>query len=359
MDDKAKMQPALKPWERRIIHTSYVLEQLLGERLSRALVRPWKEKALAALLARLEKEGGNAPLPPRQVDRRETLSAAEFKMEYFSRGLPVIFSGAARDWPCVRKWSLDFFSTGYGEQPLLLVDAPGLTGRMEKPGYEFLSLRKLVDSIRSAGSRYLRFSPLLHENPELVRDLDMDWLERMRGGDTFARTYYMFMGGDGQRTLLHNDQPCNLFVQARGEKKWTLFMPGDSALLYPEITNTAYVKSQVDLASPDAGRHPLLRFARPMLAHLRPGDVLYVPPFVWHEVENLGETVAVGYRYSSLRAAARSSLAFLLIRALSTNPPVWKTMRYGKQDTNLIWAHTGGFIKEVLAERALRRAARK
>lgn len=343
--------------ERRAIHACLVLEQLLGHRLSHYLVRPFKEKNLSRLRARLEASAAPHPAPV-TVDRRENLSAEEFRVEYFERSRPVIFAGAASAWPCVKKWDLDYFSAGYGEQPLLLVDAPGLTGRMEKPGYEFLPLRSLVKSIRSAGSRYLRFSPLLHENPELVGDLDMKWLEAMRGGNTFARTYYMFMGGNGQRTLLHNDQPCNLFVQARGEKKWTLFLPGDSSLLYPEVANTAYVKSQVNLAAPDETKHPLLKFALPMVAHLRPGDVLYVPPFVWHEVENIGETVAVGYRYSSLRAAARSSLAFLLIRALSTNPPVWKTMRYGKLDTNLIWAHTGGFIKQVLAERAVRWAGK-
>ena len=342
--------------ERRAMHTLLVLEQALGSRLGARLVEPLKARLRNRMLARL------SPLPPPaagEVDRRENLSPEEFQRDYFLANRPVIFSGAAAGWSCVRKWSLDYFESAYGEQDLLLVDAPGLTRREGQPGYEFLRLRELVRSIRSAGDKYLRFSPLMHEFPTLAADLDMGWLERMRGGSTFARTYYMFIGGSGHRTYLHNDQPCNLFVQVRGEKKWTLFAPEDSALLYPAVGNTAYVQSQVNLSQPDYDRHPLFRYARPITAHLRPGDVLYVPPFLWHEVENLGETIAVGYRYSSLGAAARSSLAFLALRALSTNPPVWKTMSYGKQDTNLIWAHTGGFIKEVLAERKLRRAARK
>lgn len=341
--------------ERRAMHAMLLLEQLLGARLFNWLLAPARERLRARMLRRLS---SLPPPAPAQVDRRENLCAEEFQREYFAKSKPVIFSGAALTWPSVRKWSLDWFENAYGEQDLLLVDAPGLTQKEGKASYEFLRLRELVRSIRAEGDKYLRFSPLLHDFPSLAADLDLSWLERMRGGSTFARTYYMFMGGPGHRTYLHNDQPCNLFVQVSGEKKWTLFSPADSALLYPEVSNTAYVKSQVSLSHPDPEKHPLFRHARRVEAHLRPGDVLYVPPFVWHEVENIGETIAVGYRYSSLAAAARSSLAFLLLRALSTNPPVWKTMSYGKKDTNLIWAHTGGFIKEVLAERQQRRAAR-
>lgn len=342
--------------ERRAMHTLLVLEQLLGPRLSAWLLEPRKVRLQARMLERLK---GTSPPEPTVVDRRENLQAEEFQREYFERSLPVIFSGAARDWPCVRNWSLDWFEKSYGTQDLLLVDAPGLTNQDGRASYEFLRLRELVRSIRAEGGKYLRFSPLLHDFPSLAADLDLPWLERMRGGSTFARTYYMFMGGNGHRTYLHSDQPCNLFVQVSGEKRWSLFSPGDSALLYPAVANTAYVQSRVRLSAPDGAEHPLFRYARRFDAHLRPGDVLYVPPFVWHEVENVGETIAVGYRYSSLAAAAKSSLAFLLLRALSTNPPVWRTMSYGKSDTNLIWAHTGGFIKQVLAERALRRAGKE
>jgi len=154
---------------------------------------------------------------------------------------------------------------------------------------------------------------------------------------------------------LHNDQPCNLYVQIYGEKKWTLFYPEDSACLYPQVTNAAYVKSPVDIDSPDLEKFPLFASARAHVAHLRAGDVMYVPPHVWHQVENLTDTIAVGYRFSSLRAALKGSTIFSLIRLLSTNPPVWRTRKYGKIDTNLIWAHSAGKIKQVMQERDSRR----
>jgi ribosomal protein L16 Arg81 hydroxylase len=246
----------------------------------------------------------------------------------------------------------------HGDSDLLIVESEGLTTRERSSHHQFLSLRELIGNIRQGGDRYLRFSPLLHDNPTLAKDLDLKWLSEMRGSGTFANTYYMFMGGAGQKTYLHADQPCNLYVQIYGEKKWTLYYPKDSLCLYPETTNSAYVKSPIDIDKPDLTRYPLFGAAQAFEAHLRPGDVLYIPPHVWHQVENLSDTIAVGYRFSSLKAALKSSLTFSLIRILSTNPPVWKTRKYGKLDTNLVWAHAAGKIDQVMRERAERRKAK-
>lgn len=339
-------------WSRCILQALLLAEQLLGERLFQLFCGPIQRKAWRCL----EQEFAGQPAPSLvQVDRRENLSPEEFFREYMRPGRPVIFSAAAADWECVRSWTLSSLGRSHGESEVLLVDTEGLTGRNLKTGFELLSLRELVEGIRAGNGKYLRFSPLLHKHPELRKGLNLSWFEGMRGRKTFAQTYYLFMGGKGQRTLLHNDQPCNLYVQVDGEKRWTLYDVRDSVLLYPKPANTAFVKSQVDLKNPDFSRFPLLRHARPLIAELRKGDILYVPPFTWHEVENLSETIAFGYRFSSLSRALGASICFSLLRLLSTNPPIWKSMSYGKDDTNLIWAHSGGFVREVLRQRKLRR----
>ncbi len=332
--------------ERVIFHSFLILEQLLGTRVFKP-ISPFKLKFLNRLLKRLSK------LPPPikiNIDRIDNLSAADFKKNYFQKSTPVIFSGAAKNWACTKKWNLDYFKFGYGEKNILIVNASGLTSREENSNHEFLTVNELINNIKNGGDKYLRFSPLLENNPELVSDLDMDWLQDMKGEKTFANTYYMFLGGKSHKTLLHTDQPCNIYVQIFGEKKWTLFSAEDSALIYPTISNTAYIKSPVEVDSPDHTKFPLYKYAQAYEAHLSPGDVLYVPPNTWHFVENLTDSIAVGYRFSSLRAAIKASFSLSLLRILSTNPPIWKTMEYGKIDTNLIWAHSGGKIKEILKE---------
>ncbi len=338
--------------EMAAIHCLLLCEQLLGSRVFHSLLGGLKNSLQRKMADRRRGFVRPAPLP---VERVENLRSERFRTEYFNKGRVVILSGAAREWPCCRKWNLDYFALAHGEQDTLIVQSEGLTTRERNSEHHFQTVRELIANIKQGGDRYLRFSPLLHDHPELAADLDLDWLGDMRGGRTFGNTYYMFMGGKGQTTYLHNDQPCNLYVQVYGEKKWTLYYPEDSACLYPQVTNAAYVKSPVHIESPDLDKYPLFNSAQAYVAHLKPGDVMYVPPHVWHQVENLTDSIAVGYRFSSAKAALKSSVAFSLIRLLSTNPPVWQTRRYGKIDTNLIWAHSAGKIDQVLREREQRR----
>jgi hypothetical protein len=345
----------IDPSERFIFNWLMILEQLLGNKVFK-LFLPLKKK----LLKKVELNISTKENPKTfQVDEVFEITPEKFQSKYFKQSTPVVIRGAAKEWGCCKKWNLDYFKLGYGEKDILLVNATGLSSREENTNYEFLTVRDLVENIKEGGKKYLRFSPLLENNPDLVLDLDLNWLQKMRGGSTFACTYYMFMGGAGQKTLLHTDQPCNLYTQAYGQKKWTLFSPKDSMLLYPEVSNTAYIKSPIDLDNPNFDKFPMLKHATRYEVVLNPGDVLYVPPHVWHFVENLTDTIAVGYRFTSIRAAIKSSLSATLIRVLSTNPPIWKTMKYGKIDTNLIWAHTGGRIKELMHDYEIRKKENK
>lgn len=346
--------------ERATFHSLLLAEQILGQVLGQRLCAFFLAPLKARLLEKLKRNLQNhVSEPARKVDRLTDFDPVKFREDYFSKSLPVVFEGVAKAWPCCQKWNLDYFAEKEGDQELLLVNASGLTSREEHSNFEILSMKDLVGDIKRGKDKYLRFSPLVENSPELARDLDLDWLGRMRGEKSFGNTYYMFMGGKGQRTLLHADQPCNLYVQAFGEKRWTMFLPEDTSFLYPELTNTAYVKSPIDIDNPDLSRYPLFRHARKYEVTLKAGDVLYVPPHVWHHVENLTDTVAVGYRFSSLKAALSSSITFTVLRLFSTNPPIWKTMKFGKIDTNLIWAYAGGKFKEVMREKESRAKAKQ
>ena len=332
-----------------------ILEHLLGSRLFNALFASGKKRLQESILEGLR---GYPPGTLQPLERRTGLTAEEFRRDYFEKSRAVVLAGAARDWRCCRNWSLDRLAVEHGDQHVLLVDAEGLSGRGTRRGYEYLSLRELADNIRSGGDKYLRFSPLLQQLPVMERDIDLEWLKSLRGPRSFGNTCYMFIGGKGTRTLLHNDQPCNLYVQVSGRKKWTLYPAECAPFLDPRVSTTGYFDSPVDIDKPDLERHPLFRYIDGYEVTLEPGDVLYIPPHWWHHVENVTDTIAVACRFSSLKAALRASPTFTFLRATSMNPPIWKTMRLGRKDTNLIWAHANGNLDEVLEEHE-RRSFRK
>ena len=137
--------------------------------------------------------------------------------------------------------------------------------------------------------------------------------------DTFKSTLNIWMGGPrGTTTQSHYDEPHNMFVQLLGVKKFTLLPPCaiDSVYLYPDLhqrarkvqvplnqlidTSTSigvkfslfekYIlggksaaEAQSELSSSRVDKH---------LTHVyvRPGDVLYLPPFWMHRVTVGGDS---------------------------------------------------------------------
>lgn len=336
---------ALSLHEKIRFYSILFFEQIFGKTRFKEKIQIKREVFFKSLNEKFEK------LPDgeiKEIESRPELSSDDFKILFYNKSKPVVFKGAAKNWPCCKNWDLNYFTSFFGKKDVLLVDLHGLTTQKDEKKFEVLSVADLVSNINSGGDKYLRFSPLVEQHPELANGLNLKWLNSLKSRWSIGNTYYLFMGGKQTVTHLHCDQPCNLFVQICGKKKWTLIATDQSHLVYPQATQTAYFKSAVNLAKYDVQQFPLFRKASRWEVVLDEGDVLYVPPHVWHYVENLTDTIGVGFRFSSISAAVRSSFMFTFLRFCAQNPPMWKTRKYGKIDTNLIWAAVNGNITEVL-----------
>ena len=97
-------------------------------------------------------------------------------------------------------------------------------------------------------------------------------------------------------------QDFNIFVQVVGRKRFTLFLPGEHERVHmfprihplwhkSQVSARSYISQtfslwmlQLDFDSPDLSRYPDYTLATAYTAELEPGDVLYVPPYCWHQV---------------------------------------------------------------------------
>ena len=98
--------------------------------------------------------------------------------------------------------------------------------------------------------------------------------------------------GNASTVSTHYDLSDNIACVAAGRRRFTLFPPDQLKNLYVgplDFTLAGQPVSMVDLRRPDLQRFP--RFAEAMshalTADLEPGDVLYIPPLWWHQVEAL------------------------------------------------------------------------
>lgn len=319
--------------ERAIILLGLWLEHIFGYESLPAPLTRLRLGAEARLLGRLKKRGklGFTRTVSEIPDGK--ILPEEFFTNYLNKNIPVVLKSAAIDWPCCKKWSLDYLNKGYGTTEVLLPDflTEDRTREVEES-----TLGNVVQNIRNGGAKYLRFSSLAAHSKELSADLNLSWIGNFMPARSIGNIFYMFAGGAGSSTPLHSDQPCNLYVQITGRKKWTLISPKQSHLAYPQGTQSAYLGSSAQYKK--QSEWPLLQYADKLEYLLEEGDVLYVPPHYWHFVENETETISVAFRFSSLKVSLKSSIWLCFVRLFASRPFIWQTEKLGAIDTNLIMA---------------------
>lgn len=104
------------------------------------------------------------------------------------------------------------------------------------------------------------------------------------------------MASESSNTPLHYDNMNNLFAQLDGRKRFLLFNPSQSDLLYPGPLDirTRHL-SGVDVADPDLEKFPEFARAEYWEALVLPGDLLFIPAFWWHQVSAPDISVSVNY----------------------------------------------------------------
>ncbi|XP_038078353.1 HSPB1-associated protein 1-like [Patiria miniata] len=114
--------------------------------------------------------------------------------------------------------------------------------------------------------------------------------------DRDGRQSTLWIGSAGAFTPGHYDTyGFNLVAQIYGRKRWHLFPPSQTHLLYP--TRIPYeessVFSPVNIANPALDRYPKFVEATPYVVTLEPGEVLFVPKHWWHFVESLETSISI------------------------------------------------------------------
>tara|TARA_B110000208_G_scaffold29607_1_gene38888 strand:- start:514 stop:2184 length:1671 start_codon:yes stop_codon:yes gene_type:complete len=138
----------------------------------------------------------------------------------------------------------------------------------------------------------------------------------------------LWIGSRGSITPCHYDEMHNLFLQLHGAKRFTLWPPSAWRHLYlapkfdsqhRNVDRAAYR----DLSAQRFDRFPALRFAQraALSVTLRPGELLYLPPLWFHEVQALGRTTISANVWSAARVVAQMNEAWTL--ALPLRPDVW------------------------------------
>ena len=242
---------------------------------------------------------------------------------------PKVFRGAAADWDCSKKWTMDFFSERFGEDEVTLIDNPGLVGSSDQAN-DKIKLKEYIEMLKVGTSKYLKFSRFIQHNSTLKADVDYEWLKKFRSKFSFGDMIYLFIGGKGTSTPLHNGFSRTIFVQVKGSKKWVFYAPEERIFIGARPERMNYFFTDANPYKVNDERFPLMKHAKRFEVTINEGDVLYVPPLVWHQVENVTDTIGFAYKFADLGSAFSSSKLMATLFFLSTKPLVFKTSAHFK-----------------------------
>lgn len=246
-------------------------------------------------------------------------SPREFRERLAQHEEPLLFVGAARDWPALARWSFRWFSEAHGDA-VVPVSMEQRLGASLKP---FRQLLCDIDSGKSPSQiGHCKNARLERYLPSLLHDVSFP---AYHFRDALTHTG-LWVAPAGKRSPLHCDFAHNLNVQVVGRKRIRLCEP--MAVSRRDFLRQNYraIFAGVSFAARDEGE------ARGELVprydvRLEPGDMLFIPYGWWHDVESLTPAISVT-RFWNTPAMAIGSLAWWLTRSGSVHRYVVSRGRY-------------------------------
>ncbi|KAM7091184.1 bifunctional peptidase and arginyl-hydroxylase JMJD5 isoform 3-T3 [Ciconia maguari] len=175
-------------------------------------------------------------------------SLEHFRDNYLIPQKPVVLEGIIDHWPCMKKWSVDYFCQVAGCRTVPV----------------------------ELGTRYT----------------DEEWSQKLMTVSDFINQYIV-----NENTVGYLAQH-QLFDQVFGRKYIRLYSPQDSENLYPHESQILHNTSQVDVEDPDLVKFPNFRKAAFQSCILMPGQVLFIPVKYWHYVRSLDISFSVSFWWS-------------------------------------------------------------
>ena len=307
-------------------NTLLVIEHFIGVENAKNLLRTSKRHLSESVLSNVGTSDRGKVFTNKDVDKQFDPSILNDRDGLMNQVL--VFKGAAKDWDCVRKWSPQYFADHCGDTSVSLVGNAGLADKENQNTYKRTTVKDYVNHVGKEKHNYLRFSRIIDEDPELRKDVNVDWLHRF--ADKFSRGgyLYLFMGIQGSRTTMHNAIIQTLFVQIKGKKRWIIYAPNERIFTSPHADRRPYFYSDANPNRLDDPNHPLLKHAICYDIVLEEGDVLWFPAFYWHYVENLTDSIGITYKFTDFHIAWNKSKVLTTLFFLATKPLLLKSFYY-------------------------------
>lgn len=224
----------------------------------------------------------------------------EFINKYVKNPKPVVIRGLMKDSYAVKNWTREYLSEKYGDTKVMVSDLKNSAGdlmwRPNKYKYSPMWETTFKEALNPSNNCYVTGDgKLFEDNPKLSHDLT-DYENKMKvflpKSSIFGHKE-TFIGNKkhkkGEGVVFHCANEFNLFIMAKGQKKWQFINPEYTYLtgfiLHPhKLHNTANITGHNNSWR---DKDELYKYIPIYETILEEGDVLLNPPWWWHAITNL------------------------------------------------------------------------
>jgi len=236
----------------------------------------------------------NRPLGDIQV--LDNPSILEFVSRCMIPRVVTKLTGSMTDWPALSSWSTSRLVNLSGPRTVPVE----IGGRYTDDDWtqQLMTVDQFVEQFMSSDSSgrigYLAQHQLLDQVPALRKDIiTPDFC--YTGDSEQEPEINVWIGPGGTVSPAHTDKKHNVLCQVVGYKYVALFYPDQNEYMYPDPNPMFNNTSQMDLDCPDSEQFPGVSQLEGHHTILGPGEMLYIPPLMWHYVRSLEQSFSVSF----------------------------------------------------------------
>ncbi|EDW72609.1 uncharacterized protein Dwil_GK17091 [Drosophila willistoni] len=257
-------------------------------------------------------------------------SALEFSRDYYAKNTPVVIRKAI-SWPALTKWTPDYLVQTLNDKNVDVAVTPNgyADGLATQEGKEYFVLpletqmklsellNKLDDPMGAIYYIQKQNSNFSLDFPELAEDIrqeDLDFAQQCFNKPPDAVNFWL--GDERAITSMHKDPYENLYCVVAGHKDFILIPPHQLSCVprktYPTgiykrkpcgqfyidpIADEATEWVSIDPLAPDYANYPEYAKAKPLKVRVNAGDILYLPNYWFHHVQQSHKCIAINFWY--------------------------------------------------------------
>ncbi|WP_396190704.1 cupin-like domain-containing protein [Flavobacterium sp.] len=207
---------------------------------------------------------------------------------------PVLITDIYDVFPSLENWTPEFLNNRIGDTVVNVnTSETGVFVDYHRPiamSLKDYSLQINSDSPKTGRKLYLGALGVDQSIPELKSDVKFDTLLPQAK----LALKWLWYGPKDNTTGMHFDTSDNFFMQLYGQKRWLLSKPNSIFNLHPRSAlSKRPAVSDFNPLKPDFKNFPKARKVKFYDVMMKPGTVLYIPPYWWHQVESCSTVISL------------------------------------------------------------------